>query len=181
MHLTLNETNICLTTKIYDHKMVGHSSIIPLLLLFSALHPVQSSLRRSRKLHRVHENLAIANQYIVFRHGQRPSWALENLRERRLFVDDSSSPINVESPLRIVTLQDLSDQDLLSLIDDDEVAFVEQVSCGNFVVLSHLFPHKLNDPYLGSIRVSCIRLSRPNIVIIIIYIMGVGSTRSGTK
>ena len=33
-----------------------------------------------------------------------------------------------DGPLRAVTLQGLTDQDLLDLIDDDEVAFVEQVS-----------------------------------------------------
>lgn len=103
------------------------------------------NLLRSRKLrrHDVDNNdpsHPIDRQYMVFLKAppaeeegrrndgttRRSSWT-ERWSDRRVLhhTNDNS---NNDGPLRAVTLQGLTDQDLLDLIDDDEVAFVEQVS-----------------------------------------------------
>jgi hypothetical protein len=104
----------------------------------------------SRKLRRHDVNHPIDRQYMVFLKPpsaeeaegrrtddgtkqppttQRRSSLAERWSHRRVLQTHTNDKTTDDhGPLRAVTLQGLTDQDLLDLIDDDEVAFVEQVS-----------------------------------------------------
>jgi hypothetical protein len=101
-------------------------------------HRSDDLLRRKLRRHDDHSH-PIDRQYMVFlkppameEHGRRKtrrqSWA-EQWSHRRVLHPTNDNDKNDDGPLRAVTLQGLTEQDLLDLIDDDEVAFVEQVKC----------------------------------------------------
>jgi hypothetical protein len=79
----------------------------------------------------------IDGQYLVFLKqpdgGHQPARSLAMLHHRRLPTttsnnNDDHRDADENGPLRTVTLQGLNEQELLSLINDEDVAFVEQVS-----------------------------------------------------